>query len=53
MTTITKFEEQKQEIDFYKSLASTAAKSGNYAGMNEMSLEEYSHCLPCEGEADE
>lgn len=38
MTTLAKFEEQKQEIDFYKSLASTAAKSGNYAGMNEMSL---------------
>jgi hypothetical protein len=38
MTIINKIEEQKQEMDFYKNLAATAAKSGNYSGMNEMSL---------------
>ncbi len=38
MTTLTKFEEQKQEIDFYKALAATAAKSGNYTGTSELSL---------------
>lgn len=38
MTTIVKFEEQKQELDYLKGLASIAAKSGNYQGMNEITL---------------
>lgn len=35
-TQITTLEQQKQEMDFYKNLASTALKSGNYSGMSEM-----------------
>jgi hypothetical protein len=38
MTNIIKFEEQKKDLDYLKDLASIAAKSGNYAGMSEVTL---------------
>lgn len=37
-TNIVKFQEQKNDLDYFKSLASIAVKSGNYNGMTEATI---------------
>lgn len=38
MSNVVKFEQKQQEMDHFRSIASMAFRSGNYAGMNEMSM---------------
>jgi hypothetical protein len=37
-TNIVRFQEQKNDLDYFKSLAAVAVKSGNYTGMTEATL---------------